>query len=46
MERGEIQTNFINSGQQRADILTKAMATVKFERMRDLLGIKNLQTEV
>ena len=46
VERGEIQIKFINSGEQRADILTKAMTVVKFERMRELLGIKNLQTEV
>ncbi|XP_074351840.1 secreted RxLR effector protein 161-like [Apium graveolens] len=46
VERGEIQIKFINSGEQCADILTKVMTAVKFERMRDLLGIKNLQIEV
>ena len=46
VERGEILIKHISTGEQRADILTKAMSTVKFERMRDLLGIKNLQSEV
>lgn len=43
VERGEIEIKHIGTGDQRADILTKAMATVKFERLRALLGIKNLQ---
>lgn len=46
VERGEIQVKFVNTGEQRADVLTKAMSAAKFERMRDLLGIKNLQNEV
>ncbi|WOG95898.1 hypothetical protein DCAR_0415227 [Daucus carota subsp. sativus] len=43
VERGEIVVKHIGTGDQRADVLTKAMATVKFERLRALLGIKNLQ---
>lgn len=34
---------YVSSNEQRADVLTKAMATVKFEQMRALLGIQNLQ---
>lgn len=42
VERGEIVVKHISSEGQKADILTKALATVKFERMRSLLGVKNL----
>lgn len=45
VERGEIVIQHISTNEQRADVLTKAMATVKFEKMRDLLGIRRLQTE-
>lgn len=41
--RGEIEVKYVSSNEQRADVLTKAMATVKFEQMRALLGIQNLQ---
>lgn len=46
VERGEIVIKHIRTDDQRADVLTKAMATVKFERMRALLGIRNLQNQV
>ncbi|XP_074383534.1 secreted RxLR effector protein 161-like [Apium graveolens] len=42
VERGEIVINHISFDKQCADILTKAMATAKFEEMRSLLGMKNL----
>lgn len=38
VERGEIVVKHVSTELQRADILTKALATVKFERMRSLLG--------
>ncbi|XP_074322920.1 secreted RxLR effector protein 161-like [Apium graveolens] len=43
VERGEIVIKHICSREQCADILTKPISTVKFERMRDLLGIRNLK---
>lgn len=42
VERGEVVLKHVSSEGQRADVLTKALVTVKFERMRSLLGIKNL----
>lgn len=41
VERGQIKVEYICTGEQRADILTKALARVKFEEMRELLGVKN-----
>lgn len=46
VERGDIVMEYMNSSEQKADILTKAMVTSKFERMCDLLGIKNLSEQV
>lgn len=46
VERGEIIIKHINTGEQRADILTKPMTAVKFEQMRGLLGMKSVQTSV
>lgn len=43
VEQGLIVIKHIKTGEQRADILTKALTTVKFERMRRLLGVKNLE---
>ena len=42
IERGEIVVKHVSTDLQRADSLTKALATVKFERMRALLGVKDL----
>lgn len=46
VEKGEIIMKHINSEMQRADVLTKSLATVKFERMRKLLGVVNLSEQV
>lgn len=46
IERGEVVIKHVSSDNQKADILTKALVAVKFERMRDLLGIKNLDKQV
>lgn len=46
VERGEIVVKHISSEKQRADSLTKALVTVKFERMRELLGMINLNRQV
>lgn len=35
----------MSSDLQRADSLTKAMTTVKFERMRSLLGVQQLDKD-
>ncbi|XP_074337614.1 secreted RxLR effector protein 161-like [Apium graveolens] len=41
VERGEIVIKHVSTDLQR-DTLTKALATVKFERIRSLLGVKDL----
>lgn len=41
VERGEIVIEHVPGDQQRADILTKPLSTVKFEQMRKLLGVKD-----
>lgn len=46
VERGEIILNHVSSEEQRADVLTKAFSTVKFEKMRKLMGVKNLFKQV
>lgn len=43
VKRKEIVVKHISSEMQRADVLTKALSTVKFERMRMLLGVKSLE---
>lgn len=43
VNRGEIVIKHIPTEEQRADALTKALATVKFERMVALMGVKKLQ---
>ena len=43
VEQGLIVIKHVRTNEQRADILTKALASIKFERMRDLLGVKNLE---
>ncbi|XP_074327098.1 secreted RxLR effector protein 161-like [Apium graveolens] len=45
IERGEIIVKHVSSENQKADILTKALVTVKFERMRRLLGVKELSKQ-
>lgn len=40
VEQGLIIIKHISTGEQRADILTKALSAAKFERMRKLLGVK------
>ena len=45
VERGEIILKHISSEHQRADLLTKPLSTVKFERMRKLLGVKDLENK-
>lgn len=45
VERGEIIVKHVRTDEQRADVLTKAMSTIKFERMRALLGIKDLKKQ-
>nr|GFA05242.1 uncharacterized mitochondrial protein AtMg00810-like [Tanacetum cinerariifolium] len=38
VEKGDIMVTFVRSEEQRADILTKAMARIKFKAMRALIG--------
>ncbi|XP_020270504.1 uncharacterized protein LOC109845645 [Asparagus officinalis] len=44
VERGQIKVEFVSTSEQRADILTKALARVKFIEMRELLGVRNLES--
>lgn len=46
VERGEVVLKHVSTGDQRADIMTKGLATIKFERMRNLLGVKSLCKQV
>lgn len=46
VEKGEIIVKHVSTDMQKADLLTKALAVVKFERMRRLLGMKDLQGQV
>lgn len=46
VERGEIVIKHISSENQRADIMTKALSVIKFEKMRNLLGVKELVKRV
>lgn len=43
IERGKIAVESVSSGEQRADILTKALSGMKFAAMRQLLGIIELE---
>lgn len=40
VEKGEIVVKHVRTDEHRADSLTKALTTVKFERMRKLLGVE------
>lgn len=42
IERGDILVKHVKTREQKADVLTKPMFTVKFEEMRGLLGVKDL----
>lgn len=46
VERGEVVPNHVSSNSQRVDIVTKALATFKFEKIRNLLEVKNLISNV
>ncbi|KAG6512608.1 hypothetical protein ZIOFF_030733 [Zingiber officinale] len=43
VENGQIVVEFINTGEQRADVLTKALPGVKLAVMRQLLGVRDLE---
>ncbi|KAG6502524.1 hypothetical protein ZIOFF_034808 [Zingiber officinale] len=43
INRGQIMVEFVNTGEQRADALTKALSGVKLAAMRHLLGVRDLQ---
>lgn len=46
VENGEIIVKHVSTDFQRADVLTKAMPTARFEKMRLLLGVRDLQSIV
>nr|GEW95939.1 zinc finger, CCHC-type [Tanacetum cinerariifolium] len=43
VEKNQIEVEHISGDLQRADILTKALARIKFAEMRELLGVKELK---
>ncbi|KAG6490741.1 hypothetical protein ZIOFF_052051 [Zingiber officinale] len=43
-ERRQIMVEFVNTGEQRADALTKTLPGVKLAVMRHLLGVRDLQS--
>ncbi|KAG6509279.1 hypothetical protein ZIOFF_034672 [Zingiber officinale] len=44
IKKGQIVVEFVNTGEQRADALTKALPGVKLAAMRQLLGVRDLQS--
>lgn len=46
VEKGEIIVKHVRTYQHRADVLTKALATAKFEKMRQLLGVRSVDKQV
>ena len=46
VEQGSIIVKHIKTEEQRADVLTKALHITKFEQMRKLLGVKDLQHDL
>ncbi|XP_074347305.1 secreted RxLR effector protein 161-like [Apium graveolens] len=46
VENGDIVVKHVSTDLQRADVLTKALPTARFEKMRQLLGVRDLQTVV
>lgn len=44
VEHGQIQVRHVNSNEQRADIMTKALLSTKFILMRELLGVRDLDS--
>ena len=45
VENGQILVEHVPGVNQRADILTKALAKIKFKEMRDLIGVRDLSNE-
>lgn len=45
VERGEIIVEDVSGDEQRADILTKSLARIRFTKMRELIGVRNLESE-
>ncbi|GJR13681.1 ribonuclease H-like domain, reverse transcriptase, RNA-dependent DNA polymerase [Tanacetum coccineum] len=45
VEKNQIEVEHISGDLQKADILTKALARIKFTEMRELLGVKNLKEQ-
>lgn len=42
VERGDIVVEYVSTQEQRADILTKSLGNIKFDELRDNLGVKNI----
>lgn len=46
LKRGEIIIKHVRSEEQRANVFSKSLPAVKFEKMRALLGIQKVQDKV
>lgn len=46
VDRGEIVLKHVSSEMQRADVLTEALSTIRFEKMRGLLSVRDLARQV
>lgn len=46
IEQGKLVVVFVATHEQRADILTKALGRVKFEEMREVIGVRNIAAAV
>lgn len=46
VEWGEVILKHVSNHEQRADVLTKALTTIKFEKLQKLLGVENLTRQV
>ena len=44
VEKGKIVVEFVNTGEQRADALTKTLTGVKLAAMRHQLGVRDLES--
>nr|GEU48169.1 ribonuclease H-like domain, reverse transcriptase, RNA-dependent DNA polymerase [Tanacetum cinerariifolium] len=46
VEREDIQVEFVSEEYQKANILTKALPKIRFQTMRQLIGLKNLRSSI
>lgn len=44
VENGQIEVEYVPGVEQKADILTKALAKIKFKEMRSLVGVQAIHS--